>query len=126
MNKYLVAILVVFGLTSCMKKDEHYYQTHPNEVQQAIKNCPEQQPQGMSCNQIQEIAGRMNSLAYQLQQSPQGFGNKILALQQTVAAQEQKLKTDANNKELQASIAQNKHDLEEYLAVVKWLESPAS
>jgi anti-sigma factor ChrR (cupin superfamily) len=109
-----------------MKKDEHYYQTHPNELQQAIKSCPEQQPQGMTCNQIQEIAGRMNSLAYQLQQSPQGFGNKILALQETLAAQEQKLKTDANNKELQASIAQSKHDLDEYLAVVKWLESPVS
>ncbi|MDR3504590.1 MAG: hypothetical protein P4L79_18640 [Legionella sp.] len=126
MSKYLVAILVILGLTSCMKKDEHYYQTHPNELQQAIKSCPEQQPQGMSCNQIQEIAGRMNSLAYQLQQSPQGFGNKILALQETLAAQEQKLKTDTTNKELQASIAQNQHDLEEHLAVVKWLESPGS
>ncbi len=121
-----MAILVMLGLTSCMKKDEHYYQTHPNELQQAIKSCPEQQPQGMTCDQMQEIAGRMNSLAYQLQQSPQGFGNKILALQETIAEQEKKLKNDASNQELQTSIAQNQHDLEEHLAVVKWLESPAS
>lgn len=126
MNKCLMAILVVIGLTSCMKKDEAYYQTHPNELQQAIKSCPKQQSQGMTCNQLQELARRMNQLAYQLQQNPQGFGNKILMLQDAIGRQEQQLKTDIGNKELQEEIARNQHDLAEYLAVVKWLESPTS
>lgn len=126
MNKCLVAILIILGLTSCMKKDEHYYQTHPNELQQAIKKCPEQQPQGLSCQQLQVIAGRMNNLAYQLQFSPQGFGSKILALQETIANQQQQLKTTHIKTDLQAKIDQNKQELSEYLAVVKWLESPVS
>jgi hypothetical protein len=126
MNKCLAVTLIILGLTSCTKKDEHYYQTHPNDLQQAIKACPEQAPQGFSCDQLQTIAGHMNSLAYQLQNSPQGFGIKILALQGQSAKQEQQLKSEGNNVHLKANIAQNQHDLAEHLAVVKWLESPAS
>lgn len=126
MNKCLAVSLIILGLTSCTKKDEHYYETHPNDLQQAIKSCPQQQPQGLTCEQLQTIAGHMNSLAYQLQSSPQGFGAKILALQETIAKQQQQLETDLSNADLQASVAQNKRDLAEHLAVVKWLESPAS
>jgi hypothetical protein len=125
MNKCLVAILVILGLTSCTKKDEHYYQSHPNELQQAIKACPGRMPQGVTCDQLQTIAGRMNSLAYQLQSSPQGFGTKILALQEAIAKEEKQLKANGNA-DLQAHIDRNQHDLAEHLAVVKWLESPAS
>lgn len=121
-----MALLIILGLTSCMKKDKHYYQLHPNELQQAIKACPQQQPQGMSCEQLGTIANRMNSLAYQLQLSPQGFGTKILALQETIAHQQKQLKEANSNTELQDSLKKNKRDLSEYLAVVKWLESPAS
>jgi len=64
-------------------------------------------------------------LAYQLQYNPQGFGHKILALQQTIATQQSELTTN-NSPELKTSLAQNKQDLAYYLAVVKWLESPES
>lgn len=77
MNKCFVALLVILGLTSCSAKNEHYYKSHPNELQQAIKACPERQPQGMSCEQLEALANRMNKLAYQLQLSPQGFGKKL-------------------------------------------------
>ena len=60
-------------------------------MQHAIKACPNQQPQGLTCQQIEEIGNRMNNLAYQLQLNPQGFGNKILTLQQTIAHQKQEL-----------------------------------
>lgn len=126
MNKYLVAILVILGLTSCTKKDARYYQLHPNKLQQALKVCPEQAPQGLTCEQLQTLAGRMNHLAYQWQLSPQGFGTKILILQETIASEQQQLKTESTNADLQANMAQNKHDLAEYLAIVKWLESPVS
>lgn len=126
MNKCLVAIMLILGLTSCAKKNEHYYLSHPDKLQAAIKLCPEQQPKGLSCEQLQQIAGRMNNLAYQLQLSPQGFGNKILSLQEMIAKQQQQLKNEGINAELQAKIDQNQHDLSEHMAVVKWLESPAS
>lgn len=121
-----MAILVIFGLTSCTNKDEAYYKSHPKELQQSLKNCQEQKLQGLSCERLQMIAGRMNNLAYQLQNSPQGFGAKILSLQETIAQQQQQLKRESTNVWLQANINQNKRDLTEYLAVVKWLESPVS
>ncbi len=106
-------------------KNEQYYLSKPKELQKALKACPNQAPQGLSCQQLEQIGDRMNRLAYQLQSNPQAFGNKILALQQTIAAQQLELKKN-RTKELQASLAQNQHDLVDFLAVVKWLESPES
>lgn len=126
MNKYLVVILIALGLTSCNVKNEQYYLSKPKELQKALKACPNQVPQGLSCQQLEQIGDRMNRLAYQLQSNPQAFGNKILALQQTIASQQLELKKNSTNKELQATLAQNQHDLVDLLAVVKWLESPES
>lgn len=119
-----MVILIALGLTSCNVKNEQYYLSKPKELQKALKACPNQAPQGLSCQQLEQIGDRMNRLAYQLQSNPQAFGNKILALQQTIASQQLELKKNSTNKELQASLAQNQHDLVDFLAVVKWLESP--
>ncbi|KTC89997.1 hypothetical protein OQJ18_06060 [Fluoribacter dumoffii] len=126
MNKYLAVLLVISGLTSCSAKNEHYYKSHPNELQQAIKSCPKRQPQGMTCEQLEALANRMNQLAYQLQLSPQGFGKKIISLQETIAKQQVRLKTETTNENLQADLTQNKRDLADHLAVVRWFESPTS
>jgi hypothetical protein len=126
MNKYLVVILIALGLNSCNGKKEPYYMSHPKELQKAMQACPNQQPQGLSCQQIEQISNRLNSLAYQLQSNPQGFGNKILAMQQTIAKQEVELKTNTANYELKMSLQQNQHDLIDFLVVVKLLESPES
>lgn len=123
MHKYLVIILVALSLISCTAKNEQYYRAHPKEIQKALESCPSQQPSGISCEQLQQLSKRMNSLGYQLQSNPQGFGAKILTLQHTIAIQEQQLKGKPSS-ELNTSLAQNKHTLEEYLAIVKWLESP--
>lgn len=125
MNKCLVVLIMILGLISCTTKDESYYQLHPQELQDAIKKCPGQAPRGLSCGQLQKIAAHMNHLAYQLQISPQAFGTQILSLQETLDHQMQQLKAQSNA-DLQANINQNKLDLAEHLAVVKWLESPAS
>lgn len=126
MNKNLMLILVILGLTSCDTKDEAYYRTHPKELQKAISACPRQKPGALTCQQIAELGNRMNKLGYQLQSNPPGFGGKILALQETIATQEIEVKKDAANSELAKNLEQNKKELIELLAVVKWLESPAS
>lgn len=126
MNKNLMLILVILGLTSCYAKDEAYYRSHPKELQQAMSACPLQKPQGMTCQQIEELGNRMNRLAYQLQSNPQGFGGRILALQETIAKQELELKTGQPTPELTTDIKQNKNELIDLLAVVKLFESPAS
>jgi len=126
MNKCLIAIVAILGLTSCTVKDEHYYQVNPDKLQQAMQACPGQQPQGLNCEQIEALAKRMNSLAYQLQINPQGFGTKIMQLQQTIADLQNQLKNEKDNSALQANLDQNKQNLADHLAVVRWLESPAS
>lgn len=117
--------LALLGLVSCSEKNEQYYRSHPKELQQALKTCPAVNPPSMTCDALQELGQSMNSLAYSLQSSPQGFGAKILALQETIAKQELALK---NNKDAEgtAALTQNKKQLANYLAVVKWLESPES
>lgn len=126
MNKYLVVVLIALGLTSCSAKNEQYYLSNPKELKQAIEACPQKKPEGLNCQQITQLGIRVNNLAYQLQANPQAFGNKILSLQQTIAKQQEQLKKDGSNQELKTSLAQNQHDLVEFLAVVKWLESPVS
>ncbi|KTD67664.1 secreted endonuclease [Legionella santicrucis] len=126
MNKCWVALLIALGLASCSAKNEYYYQTHPDELQQALKACPEKQPQGLTCEQMETLATRMNELAYQLQMSPQGFGQKIIALQEAIAKEQNQLKTERNNENLEVSLMKKKQDLADHLAVVRWFESPKS
>lgn len=117
--------IITLGLLACGAKDEQYYRSHPKEIQTALEHCPSQQPAGMSCEQLHKLGQSMNSLAYQLQSNPQGFGAKILALQEAIAKDEQELKMK-DSVDLKNSLAQKRHTLVEYLAVVKWLESPES
>ncbi|WP_115707113.1 hypothetical protein [Legionella sainthelensi] len=126
MNKCWVALLITLGLASCSAKNEYYYQTHPDELQQALKACPERQPQGLTCEQLETLATRMNELAYKLQMSPQGFGQKIIALQEAIAKEQSQLETEQNNENLKASLIKKKQDLADHLAVVRWFESPKS
>ena len=126
MNKNLMLILVILGLTSCNTKDEAYYRTHPKELQTAINACPKQTPGAITCQQLAALGDRMNRLGYQLQSNPPGFGGKILALQETIAKQELEVIKDPDNTELAKNLEHNKKELIELLAVVKWLESPAS
>ncbi len=121
-----MALLITLGLASCSAKNEYYYQTHPDELQQALKACPERQPQGLSCEHMEALATRMNELAYKLQMSPQGFGQKIIALQEAIAKEQSQLNTERNNENLEASLMKKKQDLADHLAVVRWFESPKS
>jgi hypothetical protein len=126
MNKYLVIITFALGLTSCGVKDEQYYRSNPKELQRSIKKCPEIQPNGFTCPQIQALGNRLNQLAYQLQFNPQEFGNKILALQELIAKQKTEIKANNSNTNLKLSLEKNEDNLADYMAVVKWLESPES
>lgn len=124
--KYLLVACATLLVIGCSPQNEHYYQTHPQSLQDAIKNCPAKQPASLSCEQLTGLAISMNELAYQLQNSPQAFGRKILALQQTIASQETALKTKTDQPELKTTLEKNRLLLEQCLAVVRWLESPES
>lgn len=116
--KFLFLLCASFLLIACSTPNEQYYRLNPDVLQKALKQCPEKQPSGLGCEKLAAVAEEMNRLAFQLQSNPQAFGKKILALQETMAKQDANLDT--------ASIDKNKQQLAEYLAVVKWLESPKS
>lgn len=124
--KSLFLICISVLLTACAVQDEHYYRTNPKALDQAVKNCPAQQPPKLSCSQLAAIALSMNELAYQLQMNPQGFGKQILALQESLAKKEGQLQKEPAQVELKAAIEKNKQELAERLAIVRWLESPES
>ncbi|MBA2656408.1 MAG: hypothetical protein H0U70_05420 [Tatlockia sp.] len=123
--RYLFFLSTLF-IVACSPQNEHYYQTHPQALQEALKNCPDRKPSQMSCEQLKALAVKTNELAYQLQASPQLFGKKILALQESIAAQKNELAAHSSQPELKASLENNKQLLTQYLAIARWLESPES
>ncbi len=127
MIKRLLMVCMLLLLAACSTQDsKQYYQTHPQALQDAVKNCPAAQPSGISCQQLTEIAMGVNELAYQLQMNPQAFGKKILALQETVASQRANLRANPNQPDLKIAAKKNEHQLAECLAIIRWLESPES
>lgn len=123
MLKYFLLAVLSFGLLACAPKDAHYYSLHPKALQQAIEKCPNQHPEQVSCEQLKAVAISVNELALQLRADPQGFGKKIIALQTLIAKEGIALKK-APTPALQQSLSENKRQLQAYLAIVKWLESP--
>lgn len=121
--KIIVVSMLVLNLISCMERNEQYYREHPKELQEAVKSCSSNRAQDLNCETLSELSKRLNKLAYELQYSPQAFGLKILALQQTIANQETALNKHFS-KSKQTALMKNKSDLADDLAVVKWLESP--
>ena len=83
-----------------------YYWLNHEALEKAVAQCPKFSQKNIGCDELKSIAVRANALAYELREDPQAFGNKILKLQQD------------------ASTPENKIQLAERLAIVKWLESP--
>lgn len=123
-----IKLLLLSGLSllllSCSVKDARYYRLHPMALQNELKNCPETHPKQISCQELAEIAVEVNQLAYQLQRDPQGFGNEILSAQKKLSQQEVAWAKDNNQLDLHRQIQQQKQKIAEYLAIVRWLESP--
>lgn len=126
MNKYMLLLVLLLGLSACTVKDAEYYRYHPKELEKVMAACPDKEPAHVSCQQIQDIAIHLNSLARKLQYNPQGFGETILKLQETVAKQQAALIKQSADKDLESDLKKNKNDLAEHLVIVRWLESPES
>lgn len=124
--KYLFMACLSIFLVACSTKNEQYYRTNPQALEDAIKSCPAKQPSNLSCEQLANIASSVKELAYELQVNPPAFGKKILALQELLAKQKAELQTNPNQLELKTTFEKNQQQLAECLAIVKWLESPES
>ncbi len=123
MIKYAVLMMMPLLANACAH-DEAYYRVHMPQLQTVLNKCPDSAPVGVSCVQLQKIALRANELGDELRSDPQGFGQKILALQEIMSQDNASLKKNHHQPALQESIAQHQTQLDERLAIVKWLESP--
>lgn len=112
--KFIFVFIISTQLVACGKKNENYYWHHPESLQKALNLCPGTQPKEISCEDLQRIARKLNDYSYELRKNPQEFGGEILKLQQKIG---KKSKLNENTASL-------KNELQERLAVVKWLESP--
>lgn len=124
MMRYITLAIISLWMTACAAHDGYYYSLHPKILQKALQECPKKQSSGIDCDQLKDIALRINESAYQLRLDPQAYGKKILFLQQTIAQQESALQEKSNQPDLQSSLKENKQNLQERMAIVKWLESP--
>ncbi|MCH9756047.1 MAG: hypothetical protein K0U37_02495 [Gammaproteobacteria bacterium] len=114
----------LFALSACSPQSEKGYSGNPKALQEAIKKCPEHAPKRVSCEQLNEMATRINQLAYKLRVDQQAYGKDILALQETITTQRSTLEKNPTQIALQQSLKQNERYLQEHLAVVRWLASP--
>lgn len=117
-------IILAFWAVDCAAYDASYYHMHPAALQDAMKQCPDNPPKGLTCVELQMMAQQTNSLAFELQTDPQLFGQKILALQEAIAKVKLQLQEKPNEPALTTFLEQNNAQLLERLAIVKWLESP--
>lgn len=124
MKKVGISLLLLFtllSLTGCGSHDERYYREHPKALQDAIAECPVHAPKMVDCETLHQIAIQVNEYVYDLRMSPQEFGKTMLALEETIAKQESSHQAD-----VKPMLDKNKQELRERLAIVNWLESPAS
>ena len=127
MNKCLVLVgFCVLALSGCTDRNEQYYRSNLKELQQALKDCPQKQPKGVTCQQIEGIASHMHQLANQLQYNPQEFGTKIITLQQAIVSVQLALEKNGDTTDLQTQLKEKKQALADHLAVVTSSEPPES
>ena len=125
MIKYLVLMITPLLANSySVVHDSKFYSLHPKELSQALDKCPASPPAEVTCEQLNQFATRANQLVSELHYSPQVFGQKILVLQEHLAQLALDLKLKPDTEALQTSFNENKMQLQERLAIVKWLESP--
>lgn len=121
MKKYSMVVMFTVFLTACQNADEQYYWNNPMALKKALSQCAQKSAKGLNCQKLQAIAQEMETLAYELRVSPQNFGKKIIALQESVAKEE-----SATENKSASELLKNKKQLQQYLYIAKWLESPGS
>ena len=120
MVKLLLMSLAALQLVACSAPNAQYYRLNPQELPAATKKCQQTGFNNANCQELQGVALQINQMAYELQSRPQGFGQKILALQQALATSQQNAQLPENA----LLIKKIKQQLRQRLAIVKWLESP--
>ena len=120
----IILIALVCLLTACVKQDAHYYWQHPDKLQAVLSDCPSKHPQDIDCDTLSSIQQSMFTLARELQKNPQDFGKSIIVLQEKISTIKSQLKNKPNDESLGKTLIESQKELDQRMAVVRWLESP--
>lgn len=118
MRSVILIFLSVGFLTGCSERASSYYWQHPQALHDALIKCQTHRNTA-TCENLSQIGYSMNILGQELQANPQDYGKILLNLQMELA--EKSAQKQENTDESLQSLQQ---EIEQRLAVIKWLESP--
>lgn len=118
-------LMIFLPLSACQAKNEQYYRLHPDELQQALQQCMASEQSRNRCDSLWAIERDVRQLEFELKSNPQGFGQKIIRFQVRQVSLEKELQSH-ENKQKRLELNEISDQLEQYLAIVRWLESPES
>lgn len=117
--RHVILIFLGIGLlTSCSEKPSTYYWQHPQALRHALIQC-QQSRNSPVCEKLFQIGYSMNILGQELQANPQAYGNTLLNLQMELGKKMAKKQQSTST-----SLESIKQEIQQRLAVIKWLESP--
>ena len=119
MLKGIFCLFISLWINVSFGDNVNYYMMNPKKMQHALALCPKQHPKGVSCEQLTKAADHMNELAMELRMDPLAYGQSIIRLQETIAAQ-----IANSNQSEDLKLLNNKQALAERLTIIKLLESP--
>lgn len=123
LNKFLY-ILLFFGSISLAAQVD-YNKLDLKQLKQDLESCPKLEPgSGISCLELREVAQRINDLVVEMQLDRQGFGRLILDEQVQLAKQLELREQHGGTPDLDTKIENLQQNINERLAIIKWLESP--
>lgn len=115
----LIFIFVSIGLlVGCSERSSSYYWQHPQVLHDALIKCQQNRNTAI-CDKISQIGYSMNILGQELQANPEEYGKTLLNLQMQLAEKSAQ-DTHTNDQSLQSL----QQEIQQRLAVIKWLESP--
>lgn len=130
-NRLSVCLSLLLSLSACGQFSEDALLDNPKQLEAQYQRCLATNSAASSCETVEPLYKQWNKAFLMAQIDPQGFGRKILALQQELEANQIKLvamkKQNQSPQEVKAQekITHKQQKLNRlYMAVVKTLESP--
>lgn len=121
--RYGIFFILCVLVSDLFATDLIWYASHPDVMNKALAQCPQNPPQGLTCEALQGLAVDMRALMYALQTDPLEYGHQVMVLQADIVNLTER-QTNKTTPHLAQVLSEKKRQLSERLAMIKLLESP--
>jgi len=122
----LLSGLLLSGCTP--EKNTDYFLQHPEKIKTEIHRCRTLSPQKINddtvCMAAKEATFKLTVLLRELMRNPQGFGSKIIAIQNQIAKTEQAIQKQPDSQALTQKLKTDNAQYQQLLAIIRLVESP--